>query len=705
MSATQSVFLELFDWFLQVIVEIFFREISIRGSFNFPASGPTIVVIAPHANQYLDAAISVHSAHTVANRQVFMIEAASSYRSKWMGIWSRWSGAIPVERPQDLLVNKSGNIRYENYPEDKLTIIGEGTQFTNYCEPKGLVGIPNSGGNVKIGEIISDTKLKLAAPMLKQKGIDALIKGTAFSIAPRIDNHKLFNEVFDSLNKGKCIGIAPEGGSHDRPELLDFKPGVAIMALGTIAKYPDLEVKIVPCGLNYFHPHKFRSRAVVEYGTPIVINKERALDYQKDSRKAVNNLMSEITEAMKVVTTQAPDYQTLQVIQAARRLYSSVRFKHPPLPLVVEMNRNLLLGYSKFKDNEEIQHLKESVLTYNRTLRNFGLRDHEIETATYEKHKILILLITRLSSLFFFSLLSLPGTILFSPIFIACSVISKKKQKLALKKSVVKIKATDVLASWKVLIALFFAPICYFIYSSLGLFIIHRYNLFPSLSNSLIGNLFMFGMLWAILVGTTYSAFRMGEVGMDIYKSIKSLRLYLLSPEQLTELKEERKRLSLEITQVINELGPKVFKNFDEKHLHKLQEQVEYENEVIRERSRSRSRSRSSSRPSSVPPLSRTSSVYSGFSNFDGAEDEGKLPNLAHVSIFPDQLQMEDSPAANSSSSSTANVDRIPYKNSKSAVTTGIEPNDLSEKIRRAVIQRNKDQEENQENDESNLNI
>lgn len=682
--------LELLDWFIQAIIEIFFREVSVRGSFNFPTSGPTIVVIAPHANQYLDAAIAVHAAHTVSNRQLFMIEAASSYYSKWMGIWSRWSGAIPVERPQDLLVQREGTIRYENYPEDELTIVGENTSFVRDCEPKGLLGIPHSGGNVKIAEVLDDGKLKLAGPMKKKTGVDALVKGTAYLVAPRIDNSELFDKVFTALKSGKCIGIAPEGGSHDRPDLLEFKPGVALMALGAVAKYADINVTIVPCGLNYFHPHKFRSRAVVEYGTPIVINQKHAAEYKEDSRKAVNKLMSKISDAMNIVTTQAPDYQTLQVIQAARRLYSYGRFKRPPLPVVVEMNRNLLVGYSKYRDDPRIVHLKESVLKYNSQLRMFGLKDHQLETATNMKVKTLILLFDRIISLFVLSILSLPGTVLFSPIFIVCSTISKKKQKLALAKSTVKINATDVLGSWKVLIAVFFAPVCYFIYSTLSLYIVYHYQLLPSFTNSLFGMVFVFCFSWCLLVGTTYSAFRIGEVGMDTYKSIKPLVLSLSSSEQLAELKEERKRLSIEVTEVINELGPKVFKKFDETHLFKLQKQVESEKEEIEARSRSRSRSRSASRsrstsrPASLPSLSRSNSNFSGFSSFDGENDTGKLPNLQHVSIFSDQLQLADSSQPFSAEAETI---------SSLHGSTGVNQSSLSDKIRKAVIQRNKENE------------
>jgi glycerol-3-phosphate O-acyltransferase/dihydroxyacetone phosphate acyltransferase len=44
----------------------------------------------------------------------------------------------------------------------------------------------------------------------------------------------MFESVFKALNNGDCVGIFPEGGSHDRLELLPLKAGMCIMALGAI---------------------------------------------------------------------------------------------------------------------------------------------------------------------------------------------------------------------------------------------------------------------------------------------------------------------------------------------------------------------------------------------------------------------------------------------------------------------------------------
>jgi glycerol-3-phosphate O-acyltransferase / dihydroxyacetone phosphate acyltransferase len=86
------------------------------------------------------------------------------------------------------------------------------------------------------------------------------------------------------------------------------------MALGTLAEHPNVNLKIVPCGMNYFHAHKFRSRAVVEFGEPITVKQEYLDAYKKgDRRTAVGSLLDEVVNALKSVTQTAPDYETLMV--------------------------------------------------------------------------------------------------------------------------------------------------------------------------------------------------------------------------------------------------------------------------------------------------------------------------------------------------------------------------------------------------------
>ena len=90
--------------------------------------------------------------------------------------------------------------------------------------------------------------------------------------------------------------------------------GVAIMALGSLAANPDSGLTIIPCGMNYFHAHKFRSRAVVEFGAPIEVPNELVEMYRSgERREATRQLLEIVYQSLVAVTVTSPDYDTLMV--------------------------------------------------------------------------------------------------------------------------------------------------------------------------------------------------------------------------------------------------------------------------------------------------------------------------------------------------------------------------------------------------------
>jgi glycerol-3-phosphate O-acyltransferase / dihydroxyacetone phosphate acyltransferase len=118
--------------------------------------------------------------------------------------------------------------------------------------------------------------------------------------------------VIERLIHGQPIGIFPEGGSHDRSELLPIKAGVSIMALGALAKDPNCKISIIACGLKYFKPHKFRSQVIVEFSRPYRIPQELVEKYKKNKREACGELLVEVEKKMREVTLNAPSYKELK---------------------------------------------------------------------------------------------------------------------------------------------------------------------------------------------------------------------------------------------------------------------------------------------------------------------------------------------------------------------------------------------------------
>ncbi|KAI9845981.1 MAG: hypothetical protein M1837_004387 [Sclerophora amabilis] len=530
-----------------------------------------------------------------SKRRIAFLIAEKSMRRKFIGAFSRAVGAVPVGRALDSTSPGTGTIYLPDPENDPTLIRGKGTRFDSPdVQVGGLVVLPtvnNAAANAEIREICGPEELRLkkpfkgAIPVKQLTGREDVDEdgrftnadssergeiardfgGSKYKVAPKVDQTKVYDAVFERLNSGGCVGIFPEGGSHDRTELLPLKAGVAIMALGALAANPDCGLKIIPCGMNYFHAHKFRSRAVIEFGHPVEVPPELVEMYNRrdEKREAVQSLLQIVYQALVSVTVTSPDYDTLMLVQAARRLYNPTG-KKLPLPMVVELNRRLVKGYTHHREDPRIVHLKKSVNDYNKELRLLGIRDHQVQYARFSIPKIIFTLFYRLGKLLLMAVGTLPGLGLFTPVFVTAKAISIKKSREALAASTVKIQGRDVMATWKLLVALGLAPVLYAFYIVLFTWLTYR--------NRVWGYVPTWVPLWSIFpIGCvlfpslTFAALRFGETGLDIFKSLRPLLLSLnpTSANTFVKLRKRRETLSAEVTQLINILGPEMFPDFD----------------------------------------------------------------------------------------------------------------------------------------------
>ncbi|KAF9346514.1 hypothetical protein BGX26_001962 [Mortierella sp. AD094] len=553
--------LQIYDFvsfFFTIMLDIFFREIRPRGAHKIPKKGPVIFVAAPHANQFVDPLVLMRE----CGRRVSFLAAKKSMDRRWIGAMARSMNAIPVERPQDVARPGSGTIKLLDRYSDPLRITGVDTKFTKELLVGDTIQLPKDIGSSSVAEIISDTELIIKKELKDLKALELLTStdGVKYKCLPHMDQTNVYKTVFERLNAGHCVGIFPEGGSHDRAEMLPLKAGVTIMALGALAANPTLDLKIVCCGLNYFHPHRFRSRAVVEFGEPLTVPPELIEMYKKggpEKREACGKLLDTIYEALRGVTLNAPDYETLMVIQAARRLYKPTHRKLQ-ISQVVELNRRFVAGYMHFKDNPKVIEAKEKVMHYNTQLRYHGLRDHQVNIRTTRRHAIGVL-ISRVIQMIFLSFLALPGTLMNLPVAIVARIISNKKAKEALAASTVKIAGRDVLATWKLLVALGLMPILYFSYSVMVFIYCGRFDIYVWT------RLLIAWAAWALIPFVTYASIRFGEQGFDILKSIRPLSLSIIPGEENTidDLRKSRAELKKTVTSLINELAPEIYPDFD----------------------------------------------------------------------------------------------------------------------------------------------
>ena len=511
----------------------------------------------------------------------------------FVGYASRQTGSVPVGRPQDIAKPAKGTIYLPDPHNDPTLIQGVGTDFENEAEVGGMFFLPSvkgqTGTSLEIAKILGPDQVRIKRPVKGKVPVQQLTgrddvdqdgkftsdatgpqdgyQGIKYKAAPKVDQTQVYEAVFDRLQSGGCIGIFPEGGSHDRTELLPLKAGVAIMSLGTLAEDPDCGLKIVPVGMNYFHPHKFRSRAVIEFGAPFEIPRDLVEKYKSDQRRdAIGQTLDMCYQALSAVTVSSPDYDTLMCIQAARRLY--VTGRKVPLPRVVELNRRLAIGFSKFKDDPRIIDLMKRVRDYDKELRYLNIRDHQLAYATMTWPKVVLTLLYRVAKLLVLSIGVVPGTVLFAPIFIATKSISRKKAKEALAGSTVKIQGRDVIATWKILVAMALAPVLYNFYSISLAFKVYQDHLWGHVPEWVpFWLVFLAG--WVVFPLITFAGFRFGEVAMDIFKSLRPLFLCILptSSYSVQKLRERRAELSEYVVKTINDLGPEMYDDFEHTRL------------------------------------------------------------------------------------------------------------------------------------------
>ena len=202
-------------WFTRLVLNVYFKEIQVIGIQNVPKEGP-IIFVGNHANQYIDPMAIVAYCPQHIN---FMV-AASTYRQRMMGFFTKAMGAIPVERPQDIAQVGEGTVE----AIDSGKIIGHESNFTKQVMAGDIIKVKGWSEYV-VTEVVSATELKV-----KSKDVNPPETGVKkeYKVIPKVDQSHVFAKVWEELQNGKNLGIFPEGGSHDQTNLLPLKVGVAI---------------------------------------------------------------------------------------------------------------------------------------------------------------------------------------------------------------------------------------------------------------------------------------------------------------------------------------------------------------------------------------------------------------------------------------------------------------------------------------------
>ncbi len=112
-------------------------------------------------------------------------------------------------------------------------------------------------------------------------------------------NDRIFLKTMDIIRNRNGLVILPEGNHDGHKRLRVLKKGIARIAFQTEdAANGELNIHIVPVGLEYSNYVRYRSRLLIRIGDPFPVKKYLEL-YRQNKAQAYNALIAELSDRMK----------------------------------------------------------------------------------------------------------------------------------------------------------------------------------------------------------------------------------------------------------------------------------------------------------------------------------------------------------------------------------------------------------------------
>lgn len=205
-------------------------------------------------------------------------------------------------------------------------------------------------------------------------------------------NNKTFEECKDLLSKNKILLIFPEAICIPEKRLQPLKKGLSRIVFQTEEAFDfKKNVWVLPVGLNYTNPKKFRSDLFINYGKPLSL-KEYEDFYKKDKVRAINEFTRALEKEMAKLIITIKNKHNDELVECIHEIYlhqwmkekhqnfNSVEKRYHARKEIADM-----INWSDEHNHEAIKSLKEKIDPYLKKLHKHQLRDHLLYPETIEK--------------------------------------------------------------------------------------------------------------------------------------------------------------------------------------------------------------------------------------------------------------------------------------------------------------------------------
>lgn len=219
-------------------------------------------------------------------------------------------------------------------------------------------------------------------------------------------NDHTFRKCFELLQQGGTLLIFPEGNSYHERRLRLIKTGTARIALGTEALAGGKAgVRIVPVGLNYSDPTRFRSSLFINVGEPIVVS-DYAGQYAQDPFKAAQSLTDTLRQRLEEVLVITATAEEDELVRQVEAIYTYDLLQDLGLSRRQEDKFVLTKGiadsirYFNQHDPNRVRALQDQLQVYRQNLEKLGLQDKFLRA----QQKAPVLLVDTLRTILYFVL-------------------------------------------------------------------------------------------------------------------------------------------------------------------------------------------------------------------------------------------------------------------------------------------------------------
>jgi len=263
---------------------------------------------------------------------------------------------VPDDKPVILAIN------HQNALMDALNVI---------CALKGPSVFMTRADVFKSGKIAKMLRFFKMLPIYRiRDGIKSLQ-----------NNDAVFEESIGIMEGKGRLGILPEGNHFGERNLRVLKKGIARIAFQAEERNNfELDIQVIPVGLDYSHYINFGADLLVQFGDPISIRDFKEL-YQEHNQRGMQAFLAELRKKMIPLMLHINDSDSYNEIEALKDIYINdkrakriLRDNHKKILDESQFISNKIIG---FKDShpDDFEKLGKIALDIKDDIKTLGIRN------------------------------------------------------------------------------------------------------------------------------------------------------------------------------------------------------------------------------------------------------------------------------------------------------------------------------------------